>query len=197
MDKPTEIVIASQNQHKITEIKSALAKFDVKISSLNDYSEVGQIDENGHSFEENAEIKAKAVMDVVKKPVIADDSGLVVDALNGEPGIRSARYAGDHDDDANNRKLMRELKGKDRSAYFKSVLVYLSPAGDKMVAEGIVNGRILSAARGDNGFGYDPYFLVPGSQKSMAEMTVEEKNMISHRGRAIKQLVAKLDEAWS
>jgi len=197
MNKPTEIIIASQNQHKISEIKSALSKFDVKISSLNDYAEVGPINENGNSFEENAEIKARAVMNAVNKPVIADDSGLVVDSLNGEPGIHSARYAGDHDDDANNSKLMRELKGKDRSAYFKTVLVYLSPEGDKMTAEGIVNGQILTEARGDNGFGYDPYFLVPDSQKSMAEMTVDEKNMISHRGRAIKQLVAKLDEAWS
>ncbi|WP_268913211.1 XTP/dITP diphosphatase [Lentilactobacillus sp. SPB1-3] len=197
MNKPTEIIIASQNQHKISEIKSALSKFDVKISSLNDYAEVGPINENGNSFEENAEIKARAVMKVVNKPVVADDSGLVVDSLNGEPGIHSARYAGDHDDAANNSKLMRELKGKDRSAYFKTVLVYLSPEGDKMTAEGIVNGQILTEARGDNGFGYDPYFLVPDSQKSMAEMTVDEKNMISHRGRAIKQLVAKLDEAWS
>ncbi len=197
MEKPEEIVIASQNQNKINEIEEALAKFSVKVTSLNDYSEVGEIDENGSSFEENAEIKARAVMNVVNKPVIADDSGLVVPALNGAPGIHSARYAGDHDDDANNRKLIKELAGKNREAYFESVLVFLTPAGDKVVAEGKVDGEILTESRGDNGFGYDPFFLIPGSQKTMAEMSIHEKNAVSHRGRAIKQLVAKLSEAWS
>ncbi|AQW22193.1 non-canonical purine NTP pyrophosphatase [Lentilactobacillus curieae] len=197
MEKPEEIVIASQNQNKINEIEEALAKFSVKVTSLNDYSEVGEIDENGSSFEENAEIKARAVMNLVNKPVIADDSGLVVPALNGAPGIHSARYAGDHDDDANNRKLIKELAGKNREAYFESVLVFLTPAGDKVVAEGKVDGEILTESRGDNGFGYDPFFLIPGSQKTMAEMSIHEKNAVSHRGRAIKQLVAKLSEAWS
>lgn len=197
MEKPEEIVIASQNQNKINEIEEALAKFSVKVTSLNDYSEVGEIDENGSSFEENAEIKARAVMNVVNKPVIADDSGLVVPALNGAPGIHSARYAGDHDDDANNRKLIKEIAGKNREAYFESVLVFLTPAGDKVVAEGKVDGEILTESRGDNGFGYDPFFLIPGSQKTMAEMSIHEKNAVSHRGRAIKQLVAKLSEAWS
>ncbi|WP_283678638.1 XTP/dITP diphosphatase [Lentilactobacillus sp. Marseille-Q4993] len=197
MKRPDTIIIASANEHKIAEMKKAFEDYGVTVQSLKDHSNVGPINENGTTFKENAEIKARAVMAATGKPVVADDTGLVVPALNGEPGIRSARYAGDHDDNANNEKLLRELQGKsDRSAYFTTELVYLTPEGEEVTAEGRINGTILTARQGDNQFGYDPLFYVPEKQMTLAEMTIEEKNSISHRGRAVTQLVGKLSEMW-
>lgn len=197
MKKPDIIVIASQNEHKIQEFKEAFAHTDINVKSLLDYDNIPEIDENGTTFEQNATIKASAIAQSINQVVIADDSGLVVTSLNGEPGVRSARYAGDHDDAANNRKLLANLADKDnRDAYFESDLVYLTPAGEKVVAVGRVYGTILESERGANGFGYDPLFLVPESGKTLSEMTMHEKNQISHRGVAIKNLIPKLTESW-
>ncbi len=198
MEKPTDIVIASKNPHKIVEIEEAFKHFNIKVKSLEYYPNAPKVLETGSTFEQNATLKATQIMAFVKNAVIADDSGLVVPSIGGEPGVYSARYAGDHDDAANNRKLLSRLADKnDRKAYFQTVLVYLTPAGDKVVVSGTINGEILKNPRGHNGFGYDPYFYVPEKQKTLAELSVHEKNEISHRGKAIKALVAKLENRWS
>lgn len=197
MKRPDTIVIASQNVHKVMEFEDAFKNTGVTIKSLKHFDNVPKIDETGTTFEENATLKATGIMNFTHQAVIADDSGLVVKALNGQPGVHSARYAGDHDDDANNNKLLKEMQNKpDRSAYFESVLVYLTPQGDKVVASGRIDGQILTARRGNNDFGYDPLFYVPAQQKTLAEMTIHDKNMISHRGNAIRNLLNRLQERW-
>ncbi|MEE8824162.1 XTP/dITP diphosphatase [Lentilactobacillus sunkii] len=197
MKRPEIIVIASQNSHKIIEFEDAFKNTGVTIKSLKHFDNVPEIDETGSTFEENATLKATGIMKFSHQAVIADDSGLVVKALNGAPGVHSARYAGDHDDDANNNKLLKEMQNKsDRSAYFESVLVYLTPEGDKVVASGRIDGEILTARRGNNDFGYDPLFYVPSQQETLAEMTTHDKNMISHRGNAIRNLLSRLQGLW-
>ena len=133
-------------------------------------------------------------------PAIADDSGLMVKALHGDPGVFSARYAGDHNDAANNAKLLANLGGvpeAERTATFHTTLVALKPSGEKLVVNGELVGRILIAPRGDNGFGYDPLFWSTKFQKSLAELTPAQKNQISHRGAALRQLMTKFDEWWA
>jgi XTP/dITP diphosphohydrolase len=194
---PDSIVIASQNVHKVIEFEDAFKNTGVTIKSLKHFDNVPKIDETGTTFEENATLKATGIMNFTHQAVIADDSGLVVKALNGQPGVHSARYAGDHDDDANNNKLLKEMQNKqDRSAYFESVLVYLTPEGDRVVSSGRIDGQILRARRGNDNFGYDPLFYVPAQQKTLAEMTTHDKNMISHRGNAIRNLLSQLLELW-
>ncbi len=197
MKKPETIVIASRNEHKIVEFEEAFKKTDISVTSLNSFKNVPSVDETGQTFEENAMLKATQIMAFTGLPVIADDSGLVVEALNGAPGVHSARYAGDHDDEANNAKLLKEMENKtDRKAYFESILVYLTPEGDKVVASGRINGLILRQRRGTHLFGYDPLFYVPEEQRTLAEMLTHEKNAISHRGRAIRKLIAQLSDRW-
>lgn len=194
MDK---IVIATNNQNKAREFREMFADKNIDFKTLADFPELGKIIENGESFEENATIKAQAIFERTNLAVLADDSGLEVPALNNEPGIHSARYAGDHDDDANNKKLLAKLGDSDkRDAKFVTCLVLLNQHGEKFVVYGTVEGTILKAPRGDNGFGYDPLFYVPSKKKTMAEMSDYEKNEISHRGNAIKQLYSKFDEWW-
>lgn len=191
------IVIATNNQNKAREFKEMFDVKNITFKTLADFPEINKIDENGNSFEENATIKAKAVYEQTKLPVLADDSGLEVDALNGEPGIHSARYAGDHDDKANNIKLLKNLEGKDdRSARFVTCLVLLNHQKDKLVVYGTIEGEILDSPRGANGFGYDPLFFVKSKGKTLAEMSEHEKNEISHRGNAIKNLYDRFDEWW-
>ncbi|ORN24743.1 Non-canonical purine NTP pyrophosphatase [Lentilactobacillus parabuchneri] len=197
MKRPDSIVIASQNAHKVIEFEDAFKDTGVSIKSLKHFENVPEIEETGTTFEENATLKATGIMKFTHQAVIADDSGLVVQALDGQPGVHSARYAGDHDDDANNNKLLKEMQNKqNRNAYFESVLVYLTPEGDKVVASGRINGEILRACRGNNDFGYDPLFYVPEAQKTLAEMSTHDKNLISHRGNAIRNLLNKLLEMW-
>lgn len=197
MKRPESIVIASQNAHKIIEFEDAFKQTGINIKSLKHFENVPKIAETGTTFEENATLKATGIMNFTHQAVIADDSGLVVKALNGQPGVHSARYAGDHDDDANNNKLLKEMQNKqDRSAYFESVLVYMTPEGDKVVASGRIDGQILTERHGNNDFGYDPLFYVPGQQKTLAEMSTHDKNMISHRGNAIRNLLNKLLGLW-
>ncbi|CAI2587664.1 dITP/XTP pyrophosphatase [Apilactobacillus kunkeei] len=194
MDK---IVIATNNQNKAREFREMFADKNIDFKTLADFPELGKIIENGESFEENATIKAQAIFERTNLAVLADDSGLEVPALNNEPGIHSARYAGDHDDDANNKRLLAKLGDSDkRDAKFVTCLVLLNQHGEKFVVYGTVEGTILKAPRGDNGFGYDPLFYVPSKKKTMAEMSDYEKNEISHRGNAIKQLYSKFDEWW-
>jgi len=187
-----EIIIATKNPGKAREFKQIFNEEDFTLKTLLDFPDFPEIRETGSTFEENATIKAHAVMERFSLPTIADDSGLQVDALYGQPGVYSARYAGDHNDAANNAKLLSELGGvpmEKRTARFVSTLVFANPKNDQdLVVEGEVKGLIKTVPQGDDGFGYDPLFYVPEMDKTMAQMTVEQKNQISHRGNAIKEL---------
>ena len=192
------VIIASGNKGKLKEFQTLMEGLDVEVKSLKDFPEIGDIEENGQSFAENAYIKAKAVFDATGCMAIADDSGLEVDALGGAPGIYSARYAGEEkDDEANNQKLLEALENiedEKRGAQFHCAIVAIDKDGNRYDAEGIVRGRILRAARGDNGFGYDPLFYVEDYGKTTAELSMEEKNSISHRGQAVRAIVATLQK---
>lgn len=193
------LIIATRNQGKAREFTEMLAPKGITIKTLADFPNVPDIQETGSSFEENATIKAKTIADHTQLPVLADDSGLEVAALNGEPGIYSARYAGDHDDAANNAKLLANLKdvpADKRQATFHTTLVLLKPDGVKLVVDGEVHGEILTAPRGENGFGYDPLFYIASKSKTMAEMSDYEKNAISHRGRATQKMMTQFDQWW-
>ena len=166
--------------------------------SLEDFPEMPSWQEDGESFTENAIIKAKIVAKYTGKYTVADDSGLEVEALGGMPGIYSARYAGENSDDkANNKKLLKELEKipfDKRSAMFRCVLVLMSPDGKYCLAEGVLKGKIINEPRGKNGFGYDPIFFIPDFKKTMAELSLKEKNQISHRALACKKLKEILPE---
>lgn len=191
-----EIIIATKNANKAKEFKKIFDENEITLKTLLDFPDFPDIRETGSSFEENATIKAHAVMKEFNLPTIADDSGLQVDKLFGQPGIRSARYAGDHNDAANNAKLLTELGGiplEERTAQFVTTLVFANPKNDQdLVVQGEVKGLIATLPHGDNGFGYDPLFYLPEKDKTMAELTLDEKNAISHRGRAIRNL----DDKW-
>ena len=188
-----KIVLASNNKHKISEFKEILN--DYEILSLNDIGFTDEIIEDGNSFLENAFIKTDAVSVFLKNKgldyiVIADDSGLCVDSLDGAPGIYSARYAGDgHNDQANRDKLLKELSGKDRSAYFICVIAVLYPNGVKKSFEGRVDGYITEEEIGDKSFGYDCIFYSNELNKTFGEANDLEKNNVSHRGRAIEKML--------
>ena len=189
-----ELVIASNNKHKVCEIKKILAgKFD-RIYSLGELSIEVDPEETAPDFFGNALIKAKAVAACTDKAVLADDSGLEVEALGGAPGVFSARYAGKPcSDKRNNEKLLKEMKGvADRRARFVTTMVLLFPNGHYEVALGEVKGEILTEERGGNGFGYDPLFYSFELQKTFGEATDEEKNTVSHRGRALADLLTRL-----
>ena len=164
-----------------------------------DMKDVPTIKETGKTFAENALIKANTLTKKLHIPVLADDSGLVVDALDGAPGIYSARYAGDHDDAANKAKLLRELEGvpdDKRTAHFHCTIVVTKEGSDPLIANGDVEGRILTEERGSDGFGYDPLFFYPPAGKSFAEMDMNEKNAVSHRGRALENLERNFSDWW-
>ena len=185
------LVLVSGNAGKIREFAEMFPEFTVK-----GYKEFGQnyeIEETGSTFYENALIKAKTVAETLGLPALADDSGLCVNALSGAPGIFSARYAGDGNDEHNIEKLLRNLEGiKDRSARFVCSLVFYYPDGKIVSAEGETEGEILFEKDGENGFGYDPIFYSKDLKKSFGKASEEEKNSVSHRSRAIKALREKL-----
>ena len=164
----------------------------VEIQGTGDYPDLPDVEETGTTFEENARLKAETIAQLLQQPVLADDSGLVVDVLNGMPGIFSARFAGERKSDAaNNAKLLHELTNvpdEQRTAHFHCTLVFAAPQKESLVVEADWDGRIARIPQGDNGFGYDPLFIVPGYDKTSAELTSEEKNKISHRGMAVKEL---------
>lgn len=190
------IVIATKNQGKVKEMIRAFHGMDVELVSLAEFKQVPEAVEDGATFSENALIKARFYAKETGLACLADDSGLEVDALGGEPGVYSARFAGETADDAaNNEKLVKELVAKNRSessASYRCVLAFVDGEGTEVLAEGICSGTIRIIPAGDQGFGYDPYFYLPKQQKTMAELTLEEKNAISHRGMAIKEMEAKL-----
>ena len=188
-----ELVLASGNKGKMAEFQRLLEGLDVQIHSMKEYPEIGEIVEDGSTFAENALIKARAVCKATGKPAMADDSGLAVDALNGAPGIYSARFAGEQRSDAdNNAKVLQLLEGVEdskRTARFFCVIAIVLPDGREYTAEGTCEGTILRALRGEGGFGYDPLFYVESLDKTFAELTMEEKNRNSHRGHANRKAV--------
>ncbi len=189
-----EVVVASNNQHKISEIKAILNGFFSSFYTMGDLGLDIDIEETGSTFYENARIKAKTISELTGKIALGDDSGLMVDALDGAPGVFSARYAGEqHSDKDNIELLLKNLKGIDnRSAKFVTCLVLYYPNGDEIVAVGESLGCITDTQKGDNGFGYDPVFYSYALGKRYAEATQEEKNSVSHRGQALKKLKEKL-----
>ena len=190
-----EMVLATRNAGKAAELQALLrARYGTEITllTLSEIGFEGDIEETGQAFAENALLKARAAAAASGKIGLGDDSGLVVPALGGAPGIYSARYAGEHgNDEKNNAMLLQNLSGKTaRRAFFECVLACALPNGENFTVSGRCEGVILESPRGRNGFGYDPLFYVPGLGKTLAEMSGEEKNAISHRGAAVRQFVA-------
>lgn len=192
-----KLIIASNNQHKIREIKSILAdKFD-DILSLREAGIDHETVEDGTTFMENALKKAREIAEISGAAALADDSGICAHALGGAPGIYSARYAGEDgghgDDEANNDLLLKNLEDKaDRTAHYTCAMALCYPDGSEVTAEGYMYGTVITERRGERGFGYDPLFVPVGESRTVAEMTDEEKNAISHRANALKNLLEKL-----
>ncbi|MBR0200620.1 MAG: XTP/dITP diphosphatase [Oscillospiraceae bacterium] len=191
-----KLILASNNAHKLVEIRAILGSEFDEILSMKEAGIVHETVEDGSTFLENAEKKAREIMEISGCCALADDSGLCVEALGGAPGIYSARYAGEHGDDkANNRKLLRELEGvEDRRAHFACAMVLVRPDGSVVRAEGRMDGVIAFEESGENGFGYDPLFYLPERGCTNAQLSPEEKNAISHRANALHALVKKLRE---
>ena len=189
-----KLIIASNNAHKLTEMKAILAPFFDDVQSMREAGIEHETVEDGKTFMENAVKKARELAEISGCCAIADDSGLCVDALGGGPGVYSARYSGVHGDDkANNAKLLRELDGvEDRGAHYTCAIALVWPDGRLLTAEDYLYGEIAHDERGSNGFGYDPLFLLPEQGLRTGEISPEEKNRISHRGKALRQLVEKL-----
>ena len=192
-----KLIIASNNAHKIYEIKKILnGKFD-EIVSIRESGISHETVEDGTTFIENALKKAREIAEISGEAALADDSGICAHALGGEPGIYSARYAGDHSgnspDEANNALLLKNLSDKeDKSAHYTAAIALVYPDGREVTAEGYMYGKIIEEHRGSRGFGYDPIFVPDGETRTVAEMTDEEKNAISHRANALKALLCKL-----
>ena len=187
-DRP--LVLATRNQGKILEFRELLSGFDVQVKNLNDFGPIPQVVEDGETFEENAYKKAHFTARVLGFPALADDSGIMVHALKGSPGVHSARFAGENANDERNRmKLLKMMEGvADRRAVFECVIVIAVPRGPALVYDGRCEGEIAGEARGRSGFGYDPVFYYPPMKKTFAEMTQEEKNLVSHRGQAVARI---------
>ncbi len=195
-----KIVLATRNKGKVAELSTMLGSFDVEVVGLDAYPEIGEIPETGKTFEENALIKARAVCQATGLTALADDSGLVVDALAGAPGVYSARFAGERASDAdNNAKLLREMAtvpSERRSARFVCVMAAVAPNGATTTARGTWEGEIARKPRGQGGFGYDPLFLDPEPGLSAAELDPEQKNARSHRGKALRKLMESWPDFW-
>ena len=192
------MIIATRNKGKVKEFRRLLSSFANKIITLDEFPDIPEVVEDGLTFAENARKKAEVISAYTNLPTIADDSGLVVDALEGKPGVFSARYAGEKaSDQENNQKLLHELTGvpfEKRTARFVSHIALAIPNENTIGVEDTVEGYILEEFRGDNGFGYDPLFYLPTYKKTMAEIEIEIKNQISHRGKAMVRLVKWLEE---
>ncbi len=191
-----ELIFASHNRGKIAEIKQMLTPFNIKVLSADDI-DLPEVEETGATFEENAALKALTIAKLTGKSCLADDSGLCVNALNGRPGVYSARYAPNRDFDKAMDKLLAELKecgNPDRSAYFACVLVLGHPDGSYQSFEGRVDGKIAMQKQGSGGFGFDPLFVPDGYEETFAELGVGVKNKISHRGRALQKFVSFLHD---
>lgn len=191
-----EIMIATSNAHKVEEFREMLEPLGIQVRSLLDLEEKVEIEETGTTFAENAMIKALSVHERLGIPVISDDSGLEVDAMNKAPGVYSARFL-DYDTpyEEKNQYIMDQVKGKTRTARYVCAIAYVEEDGAGHVFTGVVEGEIADHARGEKGFGYDPIFYYPPYGATLAEVSEEKKNAISHRGRALAQLIAYMKEA--
>jgi len=191
-----KFILASQNKHKLVEMQSILSAHGVEVVLQGDMGLHVDVEETGTTFAENAMLKAKAVMEASGLPAIADDSGVCVDALNGAPGIYSARYGGPELDDIQRYELLlQNMRGvTSRAAHFTSAIACIFPNGDTIEAEGICPGTIAYAPQGDGGFGYDPVFYLPQLKKTYAQLTADEKAAVSHRGKALEVFDGKLRE---
>ena len=194
LDRP--VVLATKNRGKILEFQELFRNSGVEIKTLDDFGPIPPVIEDGDTFEENALKKAQLTARVLGIPAIGDDSGLTVKALQGAPGVFSSRYAGESaDDESNNSKLLTDMEGtEDRTAAFVCVLAIAVPRGPALIYEGICEGVIAGSPAGDQGFGYDPLFYYPPLQKTFAQLTGEEKNRVSHRGRAMAELRGELNK---
>jgi XTP/dITP diphosphohydrolase len=190
------MVIATRNPGKTAEIRSLLEGFPVDIKNLTDFGPIPEVEEDGATFDENAYKKSSFTARVLGYPALADDSGLAVAALNGAPGVFSARYGGEHATDEDRvRKLLAEVKGcSDRRAAFECVISLAVPSGPALTYEGRCEGVLAEAPAGANGFGYDPIFFYPALKKTFAQLTREEKSRVSHRGKALGELRAEFDK---
>lgn len=193
-----KVVLASQNRHKLAEIQAILAQYDMELVLESELGLQIDVDETGTSFEENSELKARAVMEASGLPAVADDSGLCVDVLGGEPGVYSARYGAPAcvtDRDRLNYLLenLRGVRSEERTARFVCVITLLYPDGRKLIARGSCEGLITFEPRGEDGFGYDPVFFVPSQGCTFAQMGAERKNAISHRANALRRLTELLE----
>ena len=195
-----KVVLASKNKHKLVEISKITEKFGIELVLQSELGVDIDVEENGTTFEENSFIKAEAVMKATGLPALADDSGIAVDALNGEPGIYSARYGFDDSLDDWGRLLLllkntEQVPDGQRQAQFVCVITMVTPEGKVIQARGEIHGELLREAKGKNGFGYDPIFYYPPYGKTTAEMSPEEKNQVSHRANALRSFYDKMKEA--
>ena len=195
-----KVVLASKNPHKLLEISKITEKFDIELVMESDLGVDIDVEETGTTFEENSFLKANAVMQATGLPALADDSGIALDALNGEPGVYSARYGFDDTlDDWGRLQLLlkntEHVPDGQRQAQFVCVITLVTPQGQVIQARGEVHGELLRAPAGEGGFGYDPIFYYPPYGKSLAEVSAEEKNQVSHRANALKAFYEKLKEA--
>jgi len=192
-----QIVLATHNRGKMKEMSSILAHLPVKLLTLDDFPQIGEIPETGETLKENAFIKAETVHQKTGLPALADDTGLEVDALDGAPGVHSSRYDGETATFEDNcRKMLQEMDGipsEERTARFHTVIAFVSDSGNEWT-EGMVEGRILEKKQGDGGFGYDPLFYYPPLKKTFAELNSEQKNNISHRGKALRNFCQILEK---
>jgi XTP/dITP diphosphohydrolase len=190
-----KLVLASKNKGKLVEMQAILSELGVEVVLQSELGIDVDVEETGTTFAENAELKAKAVMEASGLPAIADDSGLCVDWLQGAPGIYSARYGGVETDEDRYRLLLNNMRGAtNRAAHFHASIVCCFPNGDTVTAEGDCFGTVAYAPAGEGGFGYDPIFFVPEKRKTFSQLTAEEKNEISHRGVALRDFAAKLKD---
>ncbi|MBU0699291.1 MAG: XTP/dITP diphosphatase [Pseudomonadota bacterium] len=196
MHKGMILVIATQNRGKTAEIRDLLKEFNVTIKNLDDFGPIPAVEEDGTTFDENAYQKASFTARTLGLPALADDSGLLVDALQGAPGVHSARYAGASATDQERcLKLLEEMKAKsNRKAAFECVISIAVPAGQALTYEARCEGLVADKPSGSNGFGYDPVFFYPPLNKTFAELTMEEKSRVSHRGKALAQLKDEFDK---
>jgi XTP/dITP diphosphohydrolase len=199
MQDRISLVIATRNPGKTSEIRDILKDFPVAIQNLDDFGPIPEIREDGDTFDENAYKKSSITARVLGLPALADDSGLLVESLNGRPGVHSARYAGEMASDEDRcRKLLKELEGKtNRNAAFECVISIAVPTGPALTYEGRCEGIIAEKPEGENGFGYDPVFYFPEYGKTFAQLTREEKSRISHRGKALREVAAEFDKVMT
>ena len=190
------LVLATTNKGKLREMQKLLKDFPVEIKGLDDFGPIQEIIEDGETFDENAYKKASMTARMLGHPALADDSGLCVDALDGAPGVYSARYAGeDADDEKNVAKLLKTMEGEEnRKASFHCVISIAIPTGPALTYEGSCHGVLTHEPAGDNGFGYDPLFFFPEFNKTFAQLTMEEKARVSHRGKALAEVVSEMDK---